>query len=118
MFIGEVMEPKEPGIKVENGLGVIFVTLNDVNLMEGWQIDKLKELLTPVIKKAKQEKLVLNFMNVQAVSSALLGLLLIVHKRMIEQKGTLEIWNPSQNIQKVFEITQLTKVFNIQKTKT
>ena len=107
------MESKEPDIKVEYGLGATIVTFNDMYILEGGQIDKLKELLTPIIKKTEQGKLLLNFSNVQSLSSAMLGLLLTIHKRMREQGGNMEIWNLNQNIRKVFEITQLTKVFNI-----
>ena len=109
------MEPEEPGIKVEYGLDTTYVTFNDVSILESGYIEKLKQLLTPIVAKTKNGKLVLNFANVQSFSSAMLGLLLIIHKRMCEHKGNMEIWNLNQNIQKVFEITQLTKIFNIQK---
>jgi STAS domain. len=108
------MKPKEPDINVEYGMDTTFVTFNDMSILESEQIDKLKKLLTPIVEKTKDGKLVLNFVNVQSLSSAMLGLLLIIHKRMCEHKGNMEIWNLNQNIQKVFEITQLTKIFNIQ----
>jgi anti-sigma B factor antagonist len=108
------MEYKEPDIKIEEGLDTTFVTFNDMQILEAGHIDKLKELLTPVIKKAANGKLVLNFVNVESLSSAMLGILLTIHKRMREQRGNMELWNLNKNIIKVFEITQLTKIFNIQ----
>jgi anti-sigma B factor antagonist len=114
------MASKEPYITAEYGPGAdgygpgtTLVTFNDTHILETGQIDKLKELLAPVIKKTDQGKLVLNFSNVQSLSSAMLGLLLTIHKRMREQSGDMEIWNLNKNIIKVFEITQLTKIFNI-----
>jgi anti-anti-sigma regulatory factor len=38
-----------------------------------------------------------------------------VHKRVIEAGGTLQLFNLDPKIQKVFEITQLVKVFDIVK---
>jgi anti-anti-sigma factor len=109
------MASKEPDISVEYGMDTAIVTFSDKHILESGQIDKLKELLLPIAEKTMHGKLVLDFSNVQSLSSAMLGLLLTIHKRMREQSGDMELWNLNQNIQKVFEITQLTKVFNIQK---
>jgi anti-sigma B factor antagonist len=109
------VEPEESNIKVEYGMGITFVTFNDMCIVEADQIEKLKSLFMPIIEKTKQGKLVLNFSNVQSLSSASLGLLVIIHKKIREQGGNLELCNLSQNILKVFKITQLTKVFNISK---
>lgn len=113
LAVGDDMEIKEPDIKVEYITGSTFVTFNDMSILDGQQIDKLKALFIPIIEKNKKGKMVLNFLNVQSVSSAMLGLLLTIHKRVQEQEGKLELWNINKNIYKVFEITQLTKVFNI-----
>jgi anti-anti-sigma factor len=113
-FSGDNMEPKEPSITVDYGLDAAFVTFNDTSILESGQIDKLKGLLIPIVEEIVHGRLVLNFCNVQSLSSAMLGLLLIIHKRMREKEGNMEIWNINQNILKVFEITQLTKIFNIQ----
>jgi anti-anti-sigma factor len=107
------MQFEDPVIKVEYGAGETIVTLDDWYIVTENKIDKLKELLIPIVEKTKQGKLVLNFSKVESVASSLLGLLLIIHKKIREQQGDMEIWNLSRNIQKVFEITQLTKVFKI-----
>ena len=61
----------------------------------------------------RERKLILNFENVRFMSSAFLGLLVKIHKRVIEMGGHLQLFNLDPKIQKVFEITQLTKVFDI-----
>ncbi|MBD3856665.1 MAG: STAS domain-containing protein [Acidobacteria bacterium] len=61
----------------------------------------------------QERKLVLNFENVRFMSSAFLGLLVKVHKRVVELDGHLQLLNLDPKIQKVFEITQLTKIFDI-----
>ena len=57
--------------------------------------------------------MVLNFANVKFMTSAMLGLLVRVHKKVLERGGQIELRNMDSNIHKVFEITQLTKVFDI-----
>jgi Anti-anti-sigma regulatory factor (antagonist of anti-sigma factor) len=100
-------------IKVEYGAGETIVTIDDWYITTDRKIDKLKELLIPIVEKTKQGKLVLDFSKVESIASSLLGLLLIIHKKVLEQQGNMEIWNLTKNIQKVFEITQLTKIFKI-----
>jgi len=107
------MEPKEPRVKVEYGTEVSIVTFDDENILEEPQIKKLEQVLMPIIKENQDRKLVLNFENVRFMSSAFLGLLVKVHKRVIEMDGHLQLFNLDPKIQKVFEITQLTKIFDI-----
>ena len=47
------------------------------------------------------------------MSSAFLGLLVKIQKRVNEKEGHLTLKNIDPNIQQVFEITQLTRVFDI-----
>ena len=107
------MEPKEPKIKVEYGTEVTIVTFEDENILEEPQIKKLEQALMPVIKENQIRKLVLNFEKVRFMSSAFLGLLVKVHKRVAEMEGKLQLFNLDPKIYKVFEITQLTKIFDI-----
>jgi len=107
------MEPKEPKLRVEYGTEVSIVTFEDEHILEETQIKKLEQALMPVIKENRERKLVLNFENVRFMSSAFLGLLVKVHKRVIEMEGHLQLFNLDPKIRKVFEITQLTKVFDI-----
>jgi anti-sigma B factor antagonist len=51
------------------------------------------------------------------MSSAFLGLLVKIHKRVIEAGGDLQLCNLSPNLYKVFEITKLTKIFDIVQAK-
>ena len=107
------MEPKESKIKVEYGTEVSIVTFDDDNILEEQQIKQLEQALLPVIAENQERKLVLNFENVRFMSSAFLGLLVKIHKRVVELGGHLQLLNLDPKIQKVFEITQLTKVFDI-----
>ena len=106
------MQSKEK-INVENGTDVTIVTFEEENILEDQQIRKLERALLPVIRENQQKRLVLNFAKVKFMSSAFLGLLVKVHKRVVEAGGCLQLYNLDPKIQKVFEITQLVKVFDI-----
>jgi len=106
------MQSKEK-ISVENGTDVTIVTFEEENILEDQQIRKLERALLPVIRDNQNKRLVLNFVKVKFMSSAFLGLLVKVHKRVIEAGGSLQLFNLDPKIQKVFEITQLVKVFDI-----
>lgn len=107
------MDHEQPTMEVEYGLDVTFVTFMEEKILEEEQIKDLRGALDAVIKKNKGNKLILNFANVRFMSSAVLGLLVRVHKKVIELEGTLQLSNMDSNLRRVFEITQLTKVFDI-----
>jgi anti-anti-sigma factor len=107
------MEPTEARIVVENGIDVTLVTFEDENILEEQQIRKLERVLLPIVRQNEQKRLVLNFENVKFMSSSFLGLLVKIHKRVIETGGHLQLFNLDPKIHKVFEITQLVKVFDI-----
>lgn len=109
------MQSKER-ITVENGTDVTIVTFEEETILEDQQIRKLERALLPVIRDNQQKRLVLNFAKVKFMSSAFLGLLVKIHKRVVEAGGHLQLYNLDPKIQKVFEITQLVRVFDIVKS--
>lgn len=107
------MEPKEAKIIVENGTDVTLVTFEDENILEEPQIRRLERALLPIVRENEQKRLVLNFQNVRFMSSSFLGLLVKIHKHVVEMDGRLQLFNLDPKIHKVFEITQLVKIFDI-----
>jgi anti-anti-sigma factor len=107
------MDSKEAKIIVEKGTDVTLVTFEDENILEEQQIRRLERALLPVVRQNEEKRLVLNFQNVRFMSSSFLGLLVKVHKRVVELNGHLQLFNLDPKIHKVFEITQLVKVFDI-----
>jgi len=107
------MGQEQTRIKVEHGLNTTFVTFVDERILDDQQIKELQESLEPVIERNDDGEMVLNFANVTFMSSAVLGLLVRVHKRVRERGGQLRLRNLDSSLRKVFEITQLTKVFDI-----
>lgn len=100
-------------MKVEYGTDVTLVTLDTEIILDEQQIRRLEGELLSVVKRNEDKRLLLNFENVRFMSSAFLGLLVKVHKRVIEAGGRLQLCNLDPKIHKVFEITRLTKVLEI-----
>lgn len=107
------MEPQEPRVKIEYGTEVTIATFADESILEDVQIKRIEQALLPAVKRNDEGRLILNFENVRFMSSAFLGLLVKVHKRVLEAGGRLQLYNLDPKIYKVFEITQLTQIFDI-----
>ena len=107
------MKPVDERIFVQHGVDVTFVTLNDAKILEEQYVKELEEEIMSLVEAAKRENVMLDFCNVEFMTSAFLGLLVKVHKRIRERGGNLKLRHIDPSIYKVFEITQLTKVFDI-----
>jgi anti-sigma B factor antagonist len=107
------MGTEQPGIIVESGMDVTIVTFTEERIVDEEQVRMLQESFGPIIEKNQDKELILNFVNVKFMTSALLGLLVRVHKKVRELGGRLRLSNLDSNIRKVFEITQLTRIFEI-----
>lgn len=105
----------QPRIGVEYGENAIIVTFTNEKILEERDIQALQESIMSVIEKAKHINLVLDFCNVQFLSSAVLGLLIRISKKIYEGGGALRLCNINPKIYEIFKITRLTKIFDIYK---
>lgn len=107
------MEKDEPELFVQHTDDLTLVTFQDEEILESTFIQRLEKSLMTVVEEARRQNLLLDFSNVQFMSSAFLGVLVKVHKRVREKNGHLTLTNIAPSIHKVFALTQLTKVFDI-----
>ena len=107
------MTEEQSRIKAEYGLDVTFVTFTDERILEDKQLRELQKSFETVIERNDNKKLILDFVNVKFMTSAFLGLLIRIHKKVCELDGQIQLCNVDPNIRRVFEITQLTKIFDI-----
>ena len=96
----------------ENGTIVSFV---DEKILEEMDIRALQDTIMSVIEQTERINLILDFGNVRFLSSAVLGLLIRISKRVYEVEGRLKLCNINPKIYEVFKITRLTKIFDIHK---
>jgi anti-sigma B factor antagonist len=106
----------KPKISVDYAESATIVTFTDEKILEENDIKSLQESIMSVIESAPDGiKLILDFSNVRFLSSAVLGLLIRISKRIYENGGKLMLCNINPKIYEVFKITRLTKVFDIYK---
>jgi len=108
-----VMDPLSPKIAVQYIEKAIVVTLNEEKILEEMEIQALEDIIMPLISAGKPTKLVIDFSNVKFLSSAVLGLLIRISKKIYESNGQLRLCCIERNISKIFKITRLDKVFDI-----
>lgn len=107
------MEQEQSPLEVEYGLNVTFATFTAERIVDEQQIQDLQKAFAQVVEKNQDNKLILNFANVEFMTSALLGLLVRIHKKVRELGGRIQLSNLDPTLMRIFEITQLTKVFEI-----
>ena len=109
------MAPIKPRISVEYSENATIVTLTDEKILEEKDIQTLQESIMSVIEQSERINLVLDFRNVRFLSSAVLGLLIRISKKVYESDGQLKLCGINPKIYEIFKITRLTKIFEIYK---
>ena len=89
------------------------VVFKDRNILEEAAIQQIGEELTAAIDASANPKLLLNFLNVEHLSSAALGTLITVNNKIKGKGGQLRLCNIDKQIYEVFVITKLNKLFQI-----
>lgn len=105
----------KPNMSVQYTENATVLTFTDRKILEDQDIRLLQDSVMSLVDQADDIQLVLDFGQVEFLSSAVLGLLIRISKRVGEKQGKLSLCNISPKIYEVFKITQLTKIFDIQK---
>jgi len=103
----------KPRISVKYAENATIVTFVDEKILEEMDIHALQESVMSVVEEAERVNLILDFCNVRFLSSAVLGLLMRISKKVYEQDGQLKLCNISPRIYEIFKITRLNKIFDI-----
>lgn len=93
--------------------GICFVEFEDRKILDELSISEIGEQLQVLSQEHRPINLVLNFKNVQHLSSAALGMLITLHKTVSDQSGQLKLSNINAQIFEVFKITQLHRMFDV-----
>jgi anti-sigma B factor antagonist len=102
-----------PTVSVEYRGEAVVLTLTDEKILEDEQIRSIQDSIISVVEQVGRVNLILDFRNVRFLSSAVLGLLIRVSKRVYEGDGQLRLCNIHPKIHEIFRITRLTKIFDI-----
>ena len=103
----------KPKISIAYNADVVVITFADEKILDEIEIRAVEESINSVVKQKPSIKLVLDFCNVQFLSSSVLGTLIRLSKRVYEGKGQLRFCCINPKIYEIFTITRLDKVFDI-----
>ena len=92
---------------------VTVVRFRDHKIVEDINIQQLGQELFQLVEVDNHDKLLLNFSSVDFLSSAALGKLITLDKKMKAHGGTLKLSNIRPEIYEVFSITKLDRLFDI-----
>jgi len=102
-------------LEVEDIGEVTVVNFIDKKILDEQNIQIIGEQLFGLVDELGRRKLLLNFGNVDYLSSSALGKFITLNKKVNNAGGRLILCNIAPHIFEVFEITKLDKLFNIQK---
>jgi anti-sigma B factor antagonist len=105
-------QPHRRRLEVENMGDVTVVCFTDRKILVEQHIQLVGEQLFNVVNEGRKQ-LLLNFRNVEYMSSAVLGMLVTLNKKIQASGGKLVLCNIDPQIREVFEITKLDKLFVI-----
>ena len=109
------MTPQRRRLEVEDIGDITVVNFLDKKILDDQNIQVIGEQLLKLVEELGRQKILLNFSNVEFLSSAALGKLIVLNRKLNETGGKLVLCNIDRNIYEVFEITKLNKVFAIAK---
>jgi anti-sigma B factor antagonist len=88
---------------------------NDKKILDEASIQELGAELFGLVEQHNMGDILLNFTNVEFLSSAALGKLITLDRKVKASKGRMKMCNIRPEIFEVFQITKLNKVFDIRK---
>ena len=100
-------------LEVAESAQVSVVRFKDQKIIDPEAIQELGDELFTLVDKDNRSKIVLNFANVEFLSSAALGKLITFEKKAKRNGAKLILSNIAPEIYQVFTITNLDKLFTI-----
>ena len=95
---------------------VNVVEFSDRKILEELSITEIEGELLNLVASKDAINLLLNFQNVEHLSSAALGMLIKLNQQVAKKGGRLKLSDIRPQIYQVFKITRLNKMFDIHET--
>lgn len=112
------MASERKRIQVEREKAATVVSFVDRKILDETNIQEIGQELFNLVEEEGAANLVLNFNNVEYLSSAALGKLITLNKKVKSADGQLKLCAIKPQIFEVFVITKLNKLFDIYETQT
>ena len=96
---------------------IAIVEFTENKILDEMNISEIGAALANIVEERQRPKLLLDFANVDHLSSAALGMLINVNNKVKQQNGQLRLSNIRPQIMEVFVITKLNRLFRILPTR-
>ena len=107
------MTDDKPRIEVTQREKVIEVALLDTEILDESTINDISDSLFAVVEEHLPVKMLLNFSQVQHLSSSALGTLVRLNKRIQDTQGEFKLCRIHPSLREIFVITKLNKILDI-----
>lgn len=107
------MAAQSARLKVREADNVVVVEFADRKILDELCLIEIQEELSKIADSKPGVQLLLTFKNVEHMSSAALGMLVTLKKKVEHQSGKLKLSDINPQIYEVFKITRLNKMFDI-----
>jgi anti-sigma B factor antagonist len=92
---------------------VAVVSFLTSQVLDEFNVQQLGQELNVLVDKQNMIRLVINFSKIKFLSSAVLGKMISLNKKITAQKGQMAFCNINPDIMQVFKITRLDKLIPI-----
>lgn len=106
-----------PSLAVTEQKDIRIVEFTNNKILDEANIKEIGDGLNALVDEQASPRMLLDFNTVDHLSSAALGMLINVNKRVKERNGQLRLANIKPQILEVFVITKLNKLFRILPTR-
>ncbi|MCA9279453.1 MAG: STAS domain-containing protein [Phycisphaeraceae bacterium] len=107
------MASEESRLRISHANDVTEVSFVDRNILDEANIQSIRDQISSIVASQERPKLLINFQNVDHLSSAALGALIRIRSEILEKEGELRLAEIDSQIYDVFVITQLHTLFQI-----
>lgn len=94
---------------------VAVVSFIDARILDESSVKAIGNELEDLITKRYLLKMILDFSKVSHLSSAVIGKIIAVYKKMKAEKGEIKLCGLNPVIREVFKVTQVDKMIEVQK---
>ena len=107
-----------PPVSVSSQKNIRIVEFTNNKILDEANITEIGITLAVLVDESASPRLLLDFANVDHLSSAALGMLINLNNKIRQKNGELRLTNIKPQILEVFVITKLNKLFRILPTRT
>ena len=108
---------KTSALIVEEQKGTYVCEFTHNRILDETNIKEIGDVLSSLIDSREKPRILLDFVNVDHLSSAALGMLINVNNRIKQRSGQLRLCKIQPPILEVFAITKLNRLFKILATR-